>query len=199
MMENTKKTIVVCGATGKQGGAVINALLESGKWNIIAISRDVNGEKVAAIKMKNIPVIKADLMDKESLVKAFKGAYGVYGMTMPLSIKGKIETELDYEQGKNIVEACLANQIQHLVLSTVMYVEEDQENTLSYIKRKVDVENIVKKNNIPFTFLCPGSFMDDFGGEYLPVKKNKITGMAANDVKVPHIASRDIGRVADNS
>lgn len=198
-MEEAKKTIVVCGATGKQGGAVLDALLESGNWNIVALSRDVNGQKAEEIRKKNVPVIQADLMDRDSLIKAFNGAYGVYGMTMPLSTKGKIDTELDYIQGQNIVEACIANNVQHLVLSTVLYVEEGQENTLAYIKRKVDVESLIRQSNIPFTFLCPGSFMDDFGGEFMPVKKNKITGMAANDAKLPHIASRDIGRVAERA
>jgi uncharacterized protein YbjT (DUF2867 family) len=115
---------------------------------------------------------------------------------MPLSPKGKLDTEYEWLQGQNIVDACVANNIQHLVLSTVMYVEEGQENTLTYIKRKIDIENLVKAKNVPYTFLCPGSFMDDFGGEYMPVKKNVITGMAANDAKLPHIACRDIGKMA---
>jgi uncharacterized protein YbjT (DUF2867 family) len=191
-----RKTIVVCGATGKQGGAVLEALLKSGKWNLIAFSRDINGDKADAIRKKGVTVLEADLVDKESLISAFKGAYGVYGVTMPLSSKGKIYTELEWLQGKNIVEACTLNNIQHLVLSTVLYVEEGQENTLTYIKRKIDIENLVKKNNLRYTFLCPGSFMDDFGGEYMPVKKNVITGMTANDAKLPHIASLDIGKFA---
>ncbi|MBK7873751.1 MAG: NmrA family NAD(P)-binding protein [Saprospiraceae bacterium] len=64
----------------------------------------------------------------------------------------------------------MRNKVQHLVLSTVLYVEEGQENTLTYIKRKIDIEHLIKNKNIPYTFLCPGSFMDDFGSEYMPVK-----------------------------
>lgn len=190
------KKIVVCGATGKQGGAVLYALLESDLWNVVAISRDTQSQKAEAIKKKGVPVLEADLATKSSLVTAFKGAYAVYGVTMPLNPKGKLDTEYEWLQGQNIVEACVANNIQHLVLSTVMYVEAGQENTLTYIKRKIDIENLVKKNNLPYTFHCPGSFMDDFGGEYMPVKKNVITGMAANDAKLPHIACRDIGKIA---
>jgi uncharacterized protein YbjT (DUF2867 family) len=194
-MDNMR-TIVVCGATGKQGGAVLDALLESGKWKVVAISRNIATQKAREIKNKGISVLQADLADKSSLINAFKGAYGVYGVTMPMNPKGKLDTEYEWQQGQNIVDACVANNIQHLVLSTVMYIEEGQEHTLTYIKRKVDIENLVKARKIPFTFLCPGSFMDDFGGEYMPVKKNVITGMAANQAKLPHIACRDIGKVA---
>lgn len=193
---SNKKTIVVCGATGKQGGAVLNALLKSGNWNVIAFSRDINGKKAEEIKKKGVTVLQADLADKASLSNAFKGAYGVYGVTMPLSPKGRIDTELEWKQGKSIVEACIQNNIQHLVLSTVLYVEDGQENTLAYVKRKLDIENLVIEKDIPYTFLCPGSFMDDFGSEYMPVKNNVITGMAANEARLPHIASSDIGKFA---
>lgn len=190
------KTIVVCGATGKQGGAVLDALLESGLWNVVAISRDINSSKAGEIKNKGVSLIQADLADKTSLVNAFKGAFAVYGVTMPITAKGKVDIENEWQQGQNIVSACVVNNIQHLVLSTVLYVEEGQEKSLPYIQRKIDIENLVKKNNLPYTFLCPGSFMDDFGGEYMPVKKNVITGTAANDAKLPHIACRDIGKIA---
>ncbi len=190
------RKIVVCGATGKQGGAVLDALLESGQWNVVAISRDTHSLKAEEIKKRGVLVLQADLASKASLVNAFKGAYAVYGVTMPLSAKGKLDTEYEWLQGQNIVDACVANKVQHLVLSTVLYVEEGLEKSLTYIRRKIDIENLVKKNNLPYTFLCPGSFMDDFGGEYLPVKKNVITGTAANDVKLPHIACRDIGKIA---
>jgi uncharacterized protein YbjT (DUF2867 family) len=190
------RTIIVCGATGKQGGAVLDALLESGQWNVVAISRDTNSQKAAGIKSKGVPVLQADLADRLSLVKAFSGAYAVYGVTMPMSPAGKIDTEYEWLQGQNIVDACIVNNIQHLVLSTVLYVEAHQEKTLTYIRRKVDIENLVKQKNLPYTFLCPGSFMDDFGGEYLPMKNGVITGTAINKAKIPHIACRDIGKIA---
>ncbi len=190
------RKIVVCGATGKQGSAVLDALLESKQWDVTAISRNPESQLATEIRKKGVTVLQADLMDKNSLVNAFKGAYAVYGVTMPMTPKGKLDTEYEWQQGQNIVEGCIANNIQHLVLSTVLYVEEGQENTLNYIKRKIDIEKLVKESNIPFTFLCPGSFMDDFGGEYMPVKKGVITGMAANDAKLPHIAIRDIGKIA---
>lgn len=190
------KTIVVCGSTGKQGGAVLDALLTSGDWNVVAISRNTGNQKAQDIKNKGAVIRQADLADKSSLISAFKGAYGVFGITMPMTPKGKIDTEYEWKQGQNIIDACVANSIQHLVLSTVMYVEKEQENTLTYIKRKVDIENLVKAKKVPYTFLCPGSFMDDFGSEYMPVKNHVITGMAENQAKLPHIACRDIGRVA---
>lgn len=195
-MSSNKKTIVVCGATGKQGGAVLNALLESRKWNLIALSRIPESKNALELKSKGIEIRYADLQDKESLNEAFKNAYGVYGVTTPLTSKGKIDTKIEKEQGFNIADACMQNRIKHLVLSTVLYVREGQENSLEYIRSKFEIEKYVESNDVPFTLLRPASFMDEIGGEYLPVKKGVITGQADGDAKVPYIACRDIGKFA---
>ncbi|MBK7873752.1 MAG: hypothetical protein IPJ74_25385 [Saprospiraceae bacterium] len=46
------KTIVVCGATWQTRWCCIDALLKTGKWNLIAFSRNINGQKAEAIKRK---------------------------------------------------------------------------------------------------------------------------------------------------
>lgn len=195
-MTPNAKTIVVCGATGKQGGAVLNSLLESKKWRIVALTRSPAGKQARELEERGAVVRQADLQDKASLIEAFAGTYGVYGVTTPLSPKGKIDTRMEKEQGVNIADACTKNGIAHLVLSTVLYVREGVEKDLAYIRSKVEIENYVVQSGIPYTFLRPASFMDEIGGEYLPVKKGVITGQADGDAKVPYIACQDIGAFA---
>jgi uncharacterized protein YbjT (DUF2867 family) len=40
-----KPLIVVVGATGKQGGSVIKALIESAKWTVRGLSRNVSSKQ----------------------------------------------------------------------------------------------------------------------------------------------------------
>lgn len=189
------ETIVICGATGKQGGAVLNCLLESRKWKVIALSRSPEGKQARELQSRGAEVRRADLQDKDSLIEAFENAYGVFGVTTPLSPKGKIDTQMEQEQGFNIAEACVKNDVRHLVLSTVLYISEEQK-AVPYVRSKQEIESHVIQNGIPYTFLCPASFMDEIGGEFLPVKKGVITGQADGDAKVPYIACRDIGKFA---
>jgi uncharacterized protein YbjT (DUF2867 family) len=196
-MTQSRKTIVICGATGKQGGAVLEALAASdGDWKLIALSRDTGSDKARALSEQGVELRTADLQDAASLIKAFEGAYGVYGVTTPLTPGGKIDTGMEFEQGKNIVDACLANNIRHLVLSTVLYVQEGVERSLQYISKKIELEKLIERRNLPCTVLRPGSFMDEIGGEYLPVKKGVLTGQADGDALLPYIAARDIGKAA---
>ncbi len=186
------KPIIVCGATGKQGSSVLNSLLNSKKFQVIALSRNPSGDKALAIKKRGIEVRKADLQDKTSLIKAFENAYGVYGVTTPENAKGKMDTEMEKEQGINIVDACVENNIKHLVLSTVFYISEEQ-RSIPYVRSKQEIEQYAIKNTMPYTFLRPSSFIDEIGGPYLPIKNRTVTGMADGDAKVPYIACEDIG------
>jgi uncharacterized protein YbjT (DUF2867 family) len=97
-------------------------------------------------------------------------------------------------QGRAIVDACADAAIEHLVLSTVLHIDDDVR--VPYIETKRDIERYVVDRGIPHTFLCPASFMDELGGEFLPVKRGVLTGQADGGAKVPYVATTDIGAFA---
>jgi uncharacterized protein YbjT (DUF2867 family) len=90
-----KKLIAVMGATGAQGGAVIQAFHKlaavaaaagndsSPTYEIRAITRNPNSEKAKALVegMLVKEVVKADADDEESLTEAFQGCYGAFVVT----------------------------------------------------------------------------------------------------------------------
>ena len=69
-----KKIIAVTGATGAQGGGLVNAILNDSADEFVprAITRNVNSDKAKALSQKGVEVVQADLDDVESLKKAFK-------------------------------------------------------------------------------------------------------------------------------
>ena len=78
-----KKIIAVMGATGAQGGGLIQAILSdpTGGFTARAITRDVNSDKAKALAAKGVEVVAADIDNEESLKKALAGAYGAYCVT----------------------------------------------------------------------------------------------------------------------
>ena len=72
-------TILVTGATGKQGGAVSRALLAAGH-KVRAMTRKPDGEAARALAGKGAEVVRGDLDDADSLEKALAGAWGVFAV-----------------------------------------------------------------------------------------------------------------------
>ena len=81
------------------------------------------------------------------------------------------------------------------MLSTVLYISDEQ-LSIPYVKSKQDIEAHLEKSKVPYTVLRPSSFMDELGGPYLEIKKNKVIGMADDNAKVPYISCQDIGTFA---
>ncbi len=75
--------VAVCGATGKQGGAVVEALLARGSqaFAVRGIARNAASAKAKALAERGVEVVQADFDDVSSLREAFKGAYGAFLLT----------------------------------------------------------------------------------------------------------------------
>lgn len=193
-MNDPRPTIVVCGATGQQGSAVLERLEAQDRWHLRALSRDPDGASARRIRDRGIEVVAADLADVDSLRAAFTGAAGVFGVTTPMKANGKLDTPAEARQGRAIVDACADADVRHLVLSTVLHIDDDV--SVPYVETKRVIERYVIERGIPHTFLCPASFMDELGAEFLPVKRGVLTGQADGDAKIPYVACTDIGAFA---
>ena len=119
-----KKIVSVVGATGAQGGSVIDALLKEGSYSIRAITRNPQSENAKSLAAKGIEVIKADVNDLASLETAFQGSYAIYAVTNffePFSQYGPQKAvEVESEQGMNIAKAAASTStLQHYIWSTL--------------------------------------------------------------------------------
>lgn len=78
-----KKIIAVAGATGAQGGGLVRAILadRNGEFAARALTRNVNSDKAQELKKLGAEIVEVDIDNEESLVRAFKGAYGAYCVT----------------------------------------------------------------------------------------------------------------------
>jgi CheY-specific phosphatase CheX len=68
----SKPVAVIIGATGGQGGSVVNSFLKDGTYAVRAVTRNVNSEKAKALHARGVEVVTADLNDVTSLVQAFQ-------------------------------------------------------------------------------------------------------------------------------
>lgn len=103
------RNLIVTGATGKQGGALISALLkqQSHPFQIFAVTRDVNSAGSVSLAAKaNVEVIEGNFDNPTDIFKKVDKPWGLFLMTMPMNAK---EEEA---QGKAIAKAAVEAGVQ---------------------------------------------------------------------------------------
>ena len=118
------KIVAVVGATGAQGGSVVDALLKEGGYSIRAITRNPGSENAKSLAAKGIEVVKADVNDLASLKTAFRGSYAIYAVTDFFEPFGQYSPEkameVESEQGINLAKAAASTStLEHYIWSTV--------------------------------------------------------------------------------
>jgi uncharacterized protein YbjT (DUF2867 family) len=152
-MVSMDRVIAVCGATGRQGGAVARNLLREG-WKVRALTRRPKGAKAGALAELGAEVVQADMEDVDSLRAAFDGAFGVY------SVQNGLVAGFDREvvQGRNVADAANEMGVAHLIYGSA---GTGQRGTgIPSWEAKLDVEDHMSQLALPFTSLRPEAFME---------------------------------------
>src|ERR1700746_230936 len=107
-----KLMVVVTGATGKQGGAVVKSLLERGH-EVRAVTRNPDSPKARELAKGGVTLVRASLEDTAALTKALEGAASLFAMTTPFEGGTHAETR----QGMSAADAARAAGV-HLVFTS---------------------------------------------------------------------------------
>lgn len=167
-----KKILAVVGATGAQGGGLVEAILEdrNGPFQARAITRNPDSPKARELASRGVEVVQADLDDVESLKRAFAGAFGAYGVT---NYWEHFSPEKELGQARNLAVAAKASGIQHFVWSTLedtrkrVPLESDQMPTLMgkykvpHFDAKGESDQIFRDLAVPTTFLLTSFYWDN--------------------------------------
>jgi len=191
-----KPIILVTGATGSQGGSVAHFLAKSGKFSVRALTRDAQSKKAAALGPEGAEVVEGNLDDKDSLVKAMKGCYGVFGVTNFWEHFDK-----EAQQGRNLIDAVKESSIEHFVLSTLPPVNKISGGELSspHFDIKAEYEDYAKSLKLNTTFTHLAFYFDNFIG-FFPLKKGEDGNFhfgfpQGEKTKLGGVAAGDIGGV----
>ncbi len=151
---SNKLSVLVMGATGNQGGAVVRHLLPKGH-QIRTLTRNPNSPKAKQLQEQGVEVIKGDFFDANSLISAAKGMDTVYAMTTPF----EVGVDREVEQGIALVDAIKQAKVRHLVFGSV--ASADQQTGIPHFDSKYEVEKYIATLNIPYTISAPVAFMDN--------------------------------------
>ncbi|KAI7973641.1 hypothetical protein EIK77_004247 [Talaromyces pinophilus] len=124
MGDPIKKTIVVVGATGNQGGSVARTFLKLPHWKVRITTRNRSSLAAQALEALGAEVVHADLSDSDTLARAFQNAHAIFLNTdfwmtyrtltatmvaqeehQPVEDPAKVAYQTEVSHGKNAADA----------------------------------------------------------------------------------------------
>jgi uncharacterized protein YbjT (DUF2867 family) len=183
--------ILVIGATGTQGGAVIRRLLEAGH-EVRGLTRDPSSKSAVKLASQGVTLMKGDLDDAAAVETAMTGADGVYLVTdfFKNGIAGEIR------QGKLVADLCAKLGIKHLVHASVNGA--DRSSGVHHFDSKAEIERHIVALKIPATFLRPAVFFEDLTDKkyFPPASWGMMPKLVGADRPVKWVSVEDIGVAA---
>jgi len=183
--------ILVTGATGRQGGSTVRALLKK-EYLVRAFTRDVNASNALALKDLGAEVVRGNFFDTATIAKALKNVDGLF--TMTTSFEGGVEAEV--QQGMNMIEAAKQAGIKHFVMTSV--ASANQQTGIPHFDSKYTIEQALEEAGLPYTIIAPVSFMENMLGPMaLPnLRSGKVVMFQDPETSQQLIAVADIGEMA---
>lgn len=186
-MITQNKKILVLGATGQQGGAVANHLLQSG-WRVRAFTRDRSSKAAQELSVKGAELYQGDMGDQAALADALHGVYGVFSVQPPEWDLTAIDEEI--RLGTNVADAAKQAGVQHFVYASASGAEAQ-----SHFRAlaKWEIEKHIRAIGLPATILRLTFFMENYVSPFSAIRNGIYAEAIARDIPVNLIAVDDIG------
>jgi uncharacterized protein YbjT (DUF2867 family) len=202
------RTIIVTGATGKQGGAVVKALQDT-DFEVLAVTRNVNSPSAARLAglSPNIKPLQGDLNDATAIFEKARTMtanpiWGVYSV----QAKPVGDPTVELNQGKSLIDAAIAANVQFFVYSSVDRggaKSSSDPTPVVHWTNKHHIEQYLEQKaagtQMQYTVLRPTCFMENMSNDFAGKGFASSWQSALKDKPMQLIATKDIGWFAANA
>jgi uncharacterized protein YbjT (DUF2867 family) len=187
-MLNAEKVVLVMGATGRQGGAVVRHMLPKG-WKLRALTRNPQSHAAQSLARQGVELVQGDMEDTNSLARAAAGVYGIYSVQDFWAVGARREIQ----QGKNVADAAEKAGVKHFVYSSAGGAERN--TGIPHFDSKWEVEKHIRSLGLPATVFRPAGFMEMYYIDQVEIGilKGKFADPIRADKPYQTIATDDIG------
>jgi uncharacterized protein YbjT (DUF2867 family) len=200
------KNLLITGATGKQGGAVIDAIMadkqHASQFTIYGVTRNVESASATKLvaKYPSVKLVAGDMNDCPGIFAQAKvPIWGVFSVQIPMGKGANVETE--EKQGKDLVDAAIANGVSHFIQTSVdRHGERSSENPTNVphfiSKHRIEkhLEENAKGTNMTYTILRPVFFMENLANNFQGKLVSTTWWVALGpDTKLQMVSLQDIG------
>lgn len=182
-------SVLITGATGKQGGALARHLAGHG-FQLRGMTRKPDSPAARALHDLGIMVVQGDLDDAGSLRGALDDCWGVFA----LQNTWEAGVEREEEQGKRLAALAHEAGVQHYVYTSVGSAH--RKTGIPHFENKWRIEEKVRELGFPsHVIIRPVFFMENLLSP-LFLNGDKLVSTLAPDTSLQMIAVDDIGKFA---
>lgn len=185
-MESNAPPVVVMGATGGQGGAVLTALRDAGH-PVRAVVRDPDSRGARRLAEQDVELATADLTDTAALTAALRGATAAFAVTTPF----EAGPDQEVAQGEAVIAAAGSARLPHLVFASV--ASADQHTGVPHFDSKARIEDRLRSADIEHTIVAPTYFFDNVAGDPA-IAHGRLPLALPTDRPLQQIDRTDLGR-----
>ena len=192
-MNNGKIRILVTGATGTVGSEVVRQLTSisssSGYNNNIraAIHGQNNVDKVEEFVDKGVEIVNMDYTKPESISNALEKVDKIFLQTLP--------TPNITDISSNFIREAKKKGVRSIVKLSAMGANSEPTSTI--LRLHGMEEKIIQESGIPYTFLRPSAFMQNFVTQFgNTIRMQNIFYVPAGDAKMSFVDTRDIADIS---
>ncbi len=175
-------TVMVTGATGKQGGAVARLLLKKGH-HVRAFTRKPDSLAAQELKRLGAELATGNFEDRASVERAAKSADAIFAMSTR-----EAGAEVETRQGITVADAAKAAGTRHLIFTSVG--SADRRTGIPHFESKYKVEQHIQSLAIAHTIIGPVFFMENLLGPWW------LPGLQEGKLAMALPASRALQQVA---
>ena len=192
---NTSGAVLIVGATGRSGPAMIDALKAEGYTNLYALVRDASTAKTRL--SSDIKLLEGDVRDPASLKAAMQAMRGVTYIVSALGSNtfndpANSPEMVDFQGVRNLAEAAKAAGVKHYVQVSSLGVTNPNHPLNRFGKVmdwKLKGENSLRASGVTYTIVRPGGLADQPGG------KSGIRALQGDKLEGGNITRADVATV----
>jgi uncharacterized protein YbjT (DUF2867 family) len=185
------KSVLVAGATGTQGGAVVDALLSGayGDFEVYGLTRDEESEAAEELSERGVTVVEGDMTDEERMADLCADVDGVFVVTTPF----EDGLEAEREQGRALIGAA-ADAGAHVVFASA--AGSFFQIGVPHVDSKHVIEQNLYNRTVSRTIVRPVHFMQNFESKAEEIRDGELALPLDHDVPLELVDAADVGRFA---
>jgi NAD(P)H dehydrogenase (quinone) len=177
--------ILITGAAGKTGRAIIQALAKSGETVRALVHRS---DQVSSLKAFGVDEsLVGDLLDQPDMERAVRGVRAIYHIAPNIS-----PDELSI--GKTIIAAAQSADVERFVFHSVLH---PQIEVMPHHWQKMRVEELLFESGLPFTILQPTAYMQNVLASWNQIIENgRYSVPYATETRLSLVDLEDVAQAA---